>query len=73
MAFLWIRFQLLRLIAKAFVVIVLLYGVSWAVGALGWHDLARQFGSAALYLLAILLTVLFIRWVWHSYTSPPRK
>lgn len=49
-----------------------LYLLGWIVGSLGWHVLARQFGSAALFVLAVLLTALFTRLVWRSSTSPPR-
>lgn len=65
------RFLWLGLVGKAVTVIAVLYGAGWLAGSLGFHDFARQLGSAALYVLGLLLTVAVIRWAWTSFTGRP--
>jgi hypothetical protein len=50
-----------------------LYVAAWLAGNLGAHALARQLGSAAIFIASLLLTALVIRGVWRSYTAPPRR
>ena len=72
-AILWQRFLLLGWIGRAAAVIVTLYGTGWIIGNLGLRGMARQLGSAAIFVLSLLLTALFIRGVWRNYTAPPRR
>jgi hypothetical protein len=72
-AFLWQRFLLLGWIGRVVAVIVALYATGWIVGQLGMRGMGRQLGSAALFVLSLLLTALIIRWVWRNYTAPPRR
>ncbi len=69
----WTRFLILGPLGKTATVIAVLYGSGWVAGALGWHALARQFGTAALAVLAALLTMLVLRWAWNSYTGKPGR
>jgi len=71
LTYLWTRFLFLGLFGKAVAVIVALYGTGWIIGNLGMDGAARQLGSAALFVLAALLTGLVIRWIWSSYTGKP--
>lgn len=50
-----------------------LYAFSWACANIGLDSLARQLGSMALFVLALLLTGLFVRLIWRNYTAPPRR
>lgn len=65
------RFWWLSLTGKAVVVIVVVYAAGWCAGTLGFHDLARQLGTVALYVLGLLLTAAVIRWLWASFTGRP--
>ncbi len=65
------RFWWLSLTGKTVVVIVVVYGCGWVAGSLGFHDLARQLGAVALYVLGLLLTATVIRWLWASFTGRP--
>lgn len=69
----WQRFLFLGWIGQAVAVFLALYGTGWVVGKLGAHGLAERLGSAGLFVLALLLTALVIRWVWRTYTTPPRR
>ena len=69
----WQRFLWLGWIGKTIVIIVVLSGISWIFGRLGGHDIARSFGSVALYILGALLALLFIRLIWRDATSHHRK
>lgn len=62
----WLGFGWVGRIAS---VVVALYGVGWIAGNLGLDSMARQFGSAAVFVLALLLTGLFIRLLWRDSTS----
>ena len=66
---LWQRFLWLGWIGKLIVIAALLYGVGWIFELLGAHQIARQFGSAGLFVLAFPLAALFIRLIWHDATS----
>ncbi|MDX6608566.1 MAG: hypothetical protein QOF85_491 [Solirubrobacterales bacterium] len=65
------RFWWLSLTGKMVAVIVVVYGAGWVAGSLGFHDLARQLGTVALYILGLLLTAVVIRWLWASFTGSP--
>lgn len=69
---LWMRFLWLGLAGKVIAVIVIVYAAGWAVGSLGFHDLARQLGSVALYILGLLLTAAMIRAAWRLSRPPGR-
>lgn len=47
-----------------------LYAFGWVFGNLGMDSFARQFGSAAIFVLSVLLTALVIRWFWRAHTGP---
>lgn len=72
-ACLWQRFLLLGWIGKTVTIIVLLYGLGWIVGNLGADSLARQLGSAGAFVLAVLLTALFIRLIWLDHAGRPSR
>jgi hypothetical protein len=72
LVYLWQRFLFLGWIGKLIVVAVLLYAVGWVFGTLGAHHVARQLGSAGLFVLAFPLTWLFIRMVWGLSKKPGR-
>jgi hypothetical protein len=65
------RFWWLSLTGKTVVVIVVVYAAGWVAGSLGFHDLARQLGTVALYGLGLLLTAAVIRWLWASFIGKP--
>jgi hypothetical protein len=69
LVYLWTRFLWLGLVGK--VVAAILYAAGWVAGSLGFHDLARQLGAVALYVLGLLLTAVVIRWLWASFTGRP--
>jgi len=71
LASLWMRFLYLGLVGKMVAVIALLYGTGSLVGTLGWNAACTQLASVALFVLAVLLTALVIRWIWSSYTGKP--
>lgn len=67
------RWLLLGWLGRLTSVALALYAAAWLVGNLGMNAAARQLGSAAIFVLSLLLTALFIRWAWRSYTAPPRQ
>lgn len=71
LAYLWMRFLIFGLFGKTVAVIVVLYAGGWLAGTLGAQELGRQLGSAALSVLALLLTTLVIRLLWNSYIGKP--
>lgn len=70
LSYLIARFWWLSATGKAVAMVVLLYGMGWLAGTLGWHSMARQLGSAALLILSVLVTALILRSIWNSYTGP---
>lgn len=70
---LWRRFLMYGWIGRMASIVVVLYASGWVLGKLGMDTAARQLSSAALFVLALLLTWWVIRWVWRNYTAPPRR
>lgn len=70
---LWQRFLFLGWVGRTATVIVALYGTGWVLGSLGLDHMARQLGEAAILILSILLTALFIRFLWRSATAHHRR
>ena len=70
---LWQRFLWLGWIGKLIAVAIVLYGIGWIFGTLGAHGIARQLGSAGIYVLGVLLAVLVIRLIWRDATSHHRR
>jgi hypothetical protein len=66
----WQRWLLLGWAGRLASLAAALYASGWVLGNLGIDALARQFGSAAIFVLAILLTFLFIRQIWGNHTGP---
>lgn len=71
--YLWRQFLLLGWVGKAATVFVVLFWSGWILGSLGLHGPARELGSAAWFVLGLLLTALVIRAIWRNYTAPPRR
>ena len=67
------RWLLFGWIGRSASVALALYVAAWLAGNLGAHALARQLGSAAIFIASLVLTALVIRWVWRNYTAPPRR
>jgi hypothetical protein len=67
------RWLLFGWLGRTLSLVLALYLAGWLAGNLGAHALARQLGSAAIFVLSLLLTALVIRWAWRSYTTPPRR
>lgn len=71
-AYFWQRFLWLGWIGKAVTIILVLYGLGWAVGGLGWESASHEIGSAGAAALAVLATALIIRLIWQRHTGRPR-
>lgn len=69
---LWSRFLLLGVLGKTAAVIVTLYTTGWVFATLGWDAAGRQFAAAAIFVLGLLLTALFIRLIWGLSQKPGR-
>jgi hypothetical protein len=63
------RFLLLGWIGRVVVIAITLYGTGWILGTLGWDGVAREVGSAAIFIATLLATFLVIRWVWRNYAG----
>jgi hypothetical protein len=46
-----------------------LYAVGWVAGNLGLDSIASQLGEAAIFVLSVLLTAIFIRQAWRNHTG----
>jgi len=69
----WWRWLALSWISKAFSVALLIYAIGWIVGNLGWNEMARDLGVAALYIAAFPVTALVMRGLWRSATAHHRR
>ena len=72
LAYLWQRFLLLGWIAKAVVVIVVLYALGWIVGRAGLDGVAHALALAAIFVAGLLLAGVLIRVIWRLSRPPGR-
>jgi hypothetical protein len=71
--YLWRQFLLLGWVGKTAAIFAVLFWSGWILSSLGLRGPARELGSAAWFVLGLLLTALFIRAIWRNYTAPPRR
>jgi membrane protein DedA with SNARE-associated domain len=70
---LWQRFLFLGWIGRVVTVVVVLYAIGWAFGNFGFDGIARQLSEAAILILSVLLTALFIRLLWRDLPTRRRR
>lgn len=70
LSFLWWRWLAFGWVGRLLSLAAALFAAGWVLGNLGLSALAGQFGSAALLVASVLLTVLFVRQIWRDHTGP---
>jgi membrane protein DedA with SNARE-associated domain len=70
LAYLWQRFLWLGWIAKAVVVVVVLYALGWIAGAAGLDGAAHSLALAAIFVAGLLLAGALIRVIWRLSRRP---